>query len=96
MKNYLIIAALLLGIGGNSVCAQNGVSLTTKKANALDRKYLRPSLTKLYISDGTNTANRAISSLKGVTDEKFDYNNVKNDIFKMGSIPSDKKSVRWP
>ena len=91
MKNYFIIAALLLGTGVNTVCAQNDVSLTTKKANALDRKYLRPSLTKIYISDGTNTANRAISSLKGVTDEKFDYNNVKNDIFKIGSIPSDKK-----
>ena len=91
MKNYFIIAALLLGTGVNTVCAQNDVSLTTKKANALDRKYLRPSLTKIYISDGTNTANRAISSLKGVTDEKFDYNNLKNDMFKMGSIPSDKK-----
>ena len=91
MKNFLIIAALLLGTGVNTVRAQNDVSLTAKKASALDRKYLRPSLTKIYISDGTNTANRAISSLKGVTDEKFDYNNVKNDIFKMDSIPSDKK-----
>lgn len=91
MIRFLIIAALLLGTGANCVCAQSEASLTTKKVGALDRKYLRPSLTKLYISDGTSTASRAISSLKGVTDEKFDYNNVKNDVFSMTSIPDDKK-----
>lgn len=91
MKHIIVVAALLLGTSANLVYAQNDVNLTTKKATALDRKYLRPSLTKLYISDGTNTANSVIKSLKGVTDEKFDYNNVKNDVFKITSIPDDNK-----
>lgn len=90
MKHIIVVAALLLCTGANLVYAQNDVNLTAKKATALDRKYLRPSLTKLYISDGTNTANTVIKSLKGVTDEKFDYNNVKNDVFKITSIPDDK------
>lgn len=92
MKRIIVIAALLLGTSANLVYAQNDVNLTTKKATALDRKYLRPSLTKLYISDGTNTASKVINSLKEVTDEKFDYNNVKNDVFRMSSIPDDKKA----
>lgn len=91
MKKNLIIAVLLLATGLNTVCAQNDVNLVTKKVRALDRKYLRPSLTKLYISDGTNTADQAINSLKEAEeDEKFDYNNVKNDVFHIGSIPIDK------
>lgn len=91
MKHFILVATLLLGTSVNSTYAQNDVNLTTKKASALDRKYLRPSLTKLYISDGTNTSNNVINALKQVNDEKFDYNNVKRDVFQMSSIPDDKK-----
>lgn len=90
MKHIIIAAALLLGTSANLVYAQNDVNLTTKKATALDRKYLRPSLTKLYISDGSRTAYEVINSLKEVTDDKFDYNNVRKDIFQMSSIPDNK------
>lgn len=91
MKNLIVLVALFCATF-TCVNAQNPEDLVSKKTTALNRKYLRPSLTKIYISDGTSEANSAIRSLQTVVDEKFDYNNdIKNNVFVMSSIPTDKK-----
>lgn len=93
IKRCLVAAALLLGTGaGTMAYAQSDVNLTTVKATALERKYLRPSLTKIYITDGNSSSLAAVDSLKSIKDEKFDYNTLERDVYRMPSIPADDKA----
>lgn len=91
MKGTIISLALLtLMCISNAMHAQDTKNLVSSKATSLGRKYLRPSLTKIYITDGTSAAITTVNSLKTVVDEKYDYNNVARDVFSM-DIPAGKK-----
>ena len=82
---FLIIGAMLFAV--NFVAyAQEVSNLLTKKATSLERKYLRPSLTKLYITDGSSLSLDAAERLKKIEDYKFDANGVKNDIYSWSEV----------
>lgn len=91
MKKTFLLVTLLGLMGLSSTVSAQETELVTKKATALSRNYLRPSISKIYISDGNSIAAEAIASLKTVNDEKFDANPLKNDVFVMNDIPGDKK-----
>lgn len=89
MKKYLCLFLLLASLGTANTFAQD-VNLVTKKANALERKYLRPTLMKIYVSNGSSESSAVIQSLKTVKDEKFDSFDFTTDEFIMNNIPEDK------
>lgn len=70
---FKIIALLIFAITFNLQAQED---LLTKRGNELSRPYLRPSITRLFITDGSALALQASDSLKLVSDSKFDYNDI--------------------
>lgn len=70
-------ALLALGSISSPVLAQEAVMNTTAVQSELARGYVRPSLTVLYVTDGSSEANNVLSELQGLNTEQFYYNPVK-------------------
>lgn len=90
-KKVLLCTMIIIVCCLETITAQTPKSLVVEKSSSLVRKYLRPSLTRLYITDGTKNAALAVEQLKNVKDEKFDYNDVSRTSYVMNGIPDDKK-----
>lgn len=87
----LLIACLML-VMSLGMFAQEETNLLTTRATALSRKYLRPSMSKLFIIDGSSTSKAAVERLLAIPDLKFDQNVIKNNVFVLSSIPDDQAS----
>lgn len=70
-------ALLALGSISSPVLAQEAVMNTTAVQSELARGYVRPSLTVLYVTDGSSEAKNVLSELQGLNTEQFYYNPVK-------------------
>ena len=71
--------ALLLPLG---VRAQEEVKdLTAKEQNVLAKRYLRPSRSVIYISDGSDVAKKIVTEMQQMEDEKFDKNQIATSSF---------------
>ncbi len=91
MKKVFLFA-LLFTLSVN-IHAQEEVNLLTSRSTALERNYLRPSMTRLFIIDGTSTSVAAVKKLMEIPDAMFDQNTVSNNVFTIENIP-DKKEER--
>ena len=77
MKKVISLSALLaLGSISSPVFAQEAVMNTTAVQSSLARGYVRPSLTVLYVTDGSSEANEMLSKLQEFNTEQFYYNPV--------------------
>ncbi len=77
--------------------AQEDVNLLTTRATSLTREYLRPSLTRIYIIDGSSEAIVGVRAMDEVAKKnlKFDDNSIENRVFVMGSFSDNvTKSMR--
>lgn len=84
MKKIILFAALALcGVGA---FAQEEVNELTNRESRLGREYLRPSLTTIYLHDGSSVAAEAIEVLKTNVDRKFDINTVSTNTFKCNAV----------
>ena len=76
-KKVMSLSALLaLGSISSPVLAQEAVMNTTAVQSELARGYVRPSLTVLYVTDGSSEANQVLSELQQLNTEQFYYNPV--------------------
>lgn len=90
MKKSLFICLLLTMSMG--LFAQEEVNLLATRSTSLNRDYLRPSMSKLFITDGSSISKRAIKTFLEIQDNKFDQNEIFNNVFEISSIPSDKST----
>lgn len=84
-KVMSLSALLALGSISNPVFAQEAVMNTTAVQSSLARGYVRPSLTVLYVTDGSSEAEKVLSELQELNTEQFYYNPV--------SLPSGRLNV---
>jgi len=91
MKKTLVICSLLLSMTGVSF-AQEETNLLTTRASMLTRQYLRPSLTRVYLLDGSNNARTAVETMQKIDEmnQKFDKNKINDFVFVIGETPTDK------
>lgn len=91
MKKLLVACGLLLAMAG-SAFAQEEVNLLSTRATALTRQYLRPSLTRIYLVDGSANAQTAVKAIQEVDEEnqKFDKNRIQDFVYNVGSTPTNK------
>lgn len=79
MKKIFFVAALALC--GISAFAQEEVNDLTNRESRLGREYLRPSLSQIYVHDGSSIAQSCVESLKKNVDRKFDVNELESAVF---------------
>lgn len=89
MKKCIITTLLL--IVSMVTYAQEVNELVATRATSLQRQYLRPSMSMIFITDGTATARTAAEKLDSLPNLKFDNNPLQSNFFVMSNIPSDKK-----
>ena len=80
-----------------SVMAQEDTNMLTTRATSLKREYLRPSLTRIYLVDGSSNAIEGAKAMEAVAKRnmKFDNNEIESNMFRMDPIPeSAKRSER--
>lgn len=73
MKHFLLTAAMLCTLGVN---AQTEVSQLSARTNVLQRQYLRPSVSTIFVTDGSDVAEEAAQKYQGKADDKYDFNPV--------------------
>lgn len=88
----------LLAIGSTAtttqVMAQDVEALTSTRSNALKRTYLRPSISNLFVTDGSREADVFVRQFTGYEDGKFYQNVIASKGFKVSSInPNNKKQI---
>ncbi|WP_018675188.1 hypothetical protein [Riemerella columbina] len=77
-KNLLTLCIAVATVFPVTTLAQQEVdNLTVKKGNELSREYLRPSISTLYFTDGSNEANQIVKYLQYMGSEQFDVNSLK-------------------
>ncbi len=80
MKKFFAMA--LMAVCTFGAFAQEEVSQLSTRDSALTRSYLRPSISKIYLVDGSSVAMKYQNSLENYVDRKFDINPVANNTFK--------------
>ena len=71
-KKVMSLSALLaLGSISSPVLAQEAVKNMTAVQSELARGYVRPSLTVLYVTDGSSEAEHVLSELQELNTEQF-------------------------
>lgn len=83
MKKILLSILMLATL---SATAQVETGLIAKRATALSRDYLRPSLTIVAINDGSEVARKASRYLFDNKENKFDYNEVNPSIYEFSNV----------
>ena len=78
MKKIIITSLILIMAWGAS--AQEETNLLTTRETSLTRQYLRPSLSKFYIYDGSSNSKIALTKLCSIENLKFDENTIDNNI----------------
>lgn len=76
LKVYTLAALLAMGGATAPLFAQEEVKNTTAVQSNLARGYIRPSLTVIYVTDGSAPALKALKELKQQSTEQFYYNQV--------------------
>lgn len=78
-----------------STMAQDETNLLTKRATSLKREYLRPSLTRIYLVDGSSNAMAGAKAMEEVAKKnmKFDNNPIESNMFGMDRIPETTKKA---
>lgn len=94
----LVLCMALLAIGGTTastkVMAQDVEALTSTRSNTLSRAYLRPSVSNLFVTDGSQDADEFVRQFAEYEDGKFDQNVIASKGFKVSSInPNDKEQI---
>ncbi|MBO4851206.1 MAG: hypothetical protein J5529_09950 [Prevotella sp.] len=87
MKKSLVLLAILSFFGAAK--AQDESNMLTTRATSLTREYLRPSLTRIYLVDGSSNAMAGVKAMEDVAQKnmKFDINLIESRIFQMNAIP---------
>ena len=86
MKKSLFIC--LMVFVSLALFAQEETSLLTTRATSLNRQYLRPSMSRLFIIDGSSTSRTAVTRLLNIPDLKFDQNTINDNVFVIDEIPA--------
>ena len=63
--------------------------LTTSVETSMNRSYIRPTITRIYITDGSQYAENFVRGFAGVQPEKYNTIEVKNKFFRLSKMPSD-------
>lgn len=83
MKKKLLLLSSILTfsfMSGYQAYSQNEVeSLVAKSGNDLEREYLRPSLSVVYVTDGSSNSKQFISKFREIQDGKFDVNRLSSN-----------------
>lgn len=92
MKKFFLLCVMMCGMAA-SVMAQEDVNLLSTRATSLARKYLRPSLTRVYLVDGSSNANTAVKKLIEVDqmNQKFDKNQITDYLYNIGEVSGSKE-----
>ena len=85
MKKSLFIC--LMAFVSLGLFAQEETSLLTTRATSLNRQYLRPSMSRLFIIDGSSASKSAVARLQQIQDLKFDQNTINDNVFVIDNIP---------
>lgn len=83
---------MLLAVAG-TVSAQEETNLLSTRATSLVRKYLRPSLTRIYLLDGSRNAQNAAGVIQKIDENnmKFDKNKIDDIVYNIGATPDNKE-----
>ncbi len=87
MKKTFIICLLLIMTMG--MFAQEETNLLATRATSLSRNYLRPSMTKIFITDGSSVSRKAVDAFLKIPDNKFDQNVISDNVFSMSGVSKD-------
>lgn len=93
MKKFFAMA--LMAVCTFGAFAQEEVSQLSSRDSVLTRSYLRPSITKMYLVDGSNAAMKYQNSLENFVDRKFDINPIANNTFRYqgGDVNEEIKAI---
>lgn len=76
LKVYTLAALLAMGGATAPLFAQEEVKNTTAVQSELARGYIRPSLTVIYVTDGSEAALKSLEVLRKQSTEQFDHNTL--------------------
>ena len=76
LKVYTLAALLAMGAATAPLFAQEEVKNTTAVQSELARGYIRPSLTVIYVTDGSEAALKSLEVLRKQSTEQFDHNTL--------------------
>lgn len=89
MKKFLVLCAVA-GLMSFSAHAQEDLTgLTTSVSTSMQRSYIRPTLTRIYVTDGSMYAVQYAQLFAEQTPTKYNYIEVKNKFFSVSEIPAD-------
>ncbi len=91
MVKQILLSALLGSVSLVSM-AQDVQDLVSTKATSLAREYFRPSITYLYITDGSSAASQLVDSMKVYKEDKFDLNAISNVDYVISNVPAETKA----
>lgn len=82
MNRKVLLASLFLATTVPTVAyAQEDANLLSTRKNLLSRAYLRPSISEIYITDGSHFAKEIAAAMKQQTNEQFDVNVIPTNTF---------------
>ena len=91
MKKFLFLCALV-GLTSFSVHAQEDLTgLTTSVSNSLSRPYIRPTLTRIYVTDGQSFTEKYAMAFSALEPAKYNYINADDEFFTLSEPATDMK-----
>ena len=91
MKKFLFLCALV-GLTSFSAHAQEDLTgLTTSVSNSLSRPYIRPTLTRIYVTDGQSFTEKYAMAFSALEPAKYNYINADNEFFTLSEPATDMK-----
>lgn len=89
MKKKLFLICSLLCTGVLMAQTDDNKGLTTSVATSMNRSYIRPTITRIYITDGSQYAEQFVKDFSKVQPEKYNTIEVRKKFYKLSEMPSD-------
>ena len=92
MKKLVVLFALtgLMGFS-TKVQAQDSADESSKGSVAVQRSYIRPTVTRIYVTDGSVAANQYAERFSQIAPSQYNYIELENKFFTLYDIPAKKK-----
>ena len=92
MKKLMVLFALVgLMVFSTKVQAQDSTDVSSNETVAVQRSYIRPTVTRIYVTDGSVAANQYAERFSQIAPSQYNYIELENKSFTLYDIPANKK-----
>lgn len=92
MKKLMVLFALVgLMVFSTKVQAQDSTDVSSNETVAVQRSYIRPTVTRIYVTDGSVAANQYAERFSQIAPSQYNYIELEKKSFTLYDIPANKK-----